>query len=88
METKPRQNRWIIVWLAVLTLILLWDLSLRLTPAIRAEGTAPLSNIGRYQITCWAAQSGRGYHHSGYYILDTTTGKIVDQGREAHGPGE
>jgi hypothetical protein len=45
--------------------------------------------IGRYQISSWAAQTGNaGYHHSGYYILDTVTGDVVDQSMEVHGPEE
>lgn len=48
----------------------------------KAEG-----DIGRYQISSWASYSGEKVHHSGYYIMDTTTGKIVDQGHEIHGIG-
>ena len=45
--------------------------------------------IGRYQIISWAAQTGNaGFHHSGYYILDTVTGEVVDQKLEMHGPEE
>lgn len=45
--------------------------------------------IGRYQITSWAAQTrSAGFHHSGYYILDTVTGKVVGEKNEVHGPEE
>ena len=34
--------------------------------------------VGRYQIAAWGATRGDSYR-SGYYVLDTTTGKVVDQ---------
>jgi len=40
--------------------------------------------IGRYQISSWAASVGTYGHHSGYFIVDTTTGKVVDSHEEAH----
>jgi len=39
---------------------------------------------GRYQISAWAAQISTGYHHSGYYIVDTVTGKVIESKSEAH----
>jgi len=36
------------------------------------------SDVGRYQIAAWGASRGDGYR-SGYYVLDTRTGKVVDQ---------
>lgn len=41
--------------------------------------------VGRYQISAWASYSGARVHHSGYYVLDTVTGKVVDKGHEIHG---
>ena len=41
---------------------------------------------GRYQISSWAAQSGRAICYSGYYVLDTVTGKVKDRSTEAHIP--
>lgn len=43
--------------------------------------------IGRYQISSWAAYAGEKVHHSGYFVLDTATGKVVDRGHEIHGIG-
>jgi hypothetical protein len=40
--------------------------------------------IGRYQISSWAASIGTYGHHSGYFIVDTTTGKVVDSHEEGH----
>lgn len=51
--------------------------------ASAAQGEA--GAIGRYQISAWASYSGERVHHSGYYVLDTVTGKIVDSGHEIHG---
>jgi len=42
------------------------------------------SSIGRYQITSWAAHGGGFMLHDGYYVLDTTTGKIVDRYEKIH----
>ncbi|UCE80087.1 MAG: hypothetical protein JSV13_05515 [Nitrospiraceae bacterium] len=42
------------------------------------------TQIGRYQISAWAAQAGARTHHAGYYVLDTVTGKIIDRGAEVH----
>lgn len=50
-----------------------------------AEGEQ--SAIGRYQIAAWGSYSGERVHHSGYYVLDTVTGRIVDQGHSVHGIG-
>jgi len=50
-------------------------------PAGAAKGN---EDIGRYQVSAWAAQSGTYTHHNGYYIIDTTTGKVVDSKAEIH----
>lgn len=42
------------------------------------------SQTGRYQISSWAASIGTYGHHSGYYVVDTATGKIFDSHEEAH----
>lgn len=42
------------------------------------------SEVGRYQISAWAAQAGARTHHNGYYIIDTATGKMIDSGAEIH----
>jgi hypothetical protein len=35
------------------------------------------NQVGRYQIAAWGATRGDSYR-AGYYVLDTTTGKVVD----------
>lgn len=42
------------------------------------------SQIGRYQISSWAASIGTYGHHNGYFVVDTATGKIFDSHEEAH----
>jgi hypothetical protein len=39
---------------------------------------------GRYQITSWAAHGGGYIIHDGYYVLDTTTGKVIDRHEKIH----
>lgn len=41
-------------------------------------------DIGRYQISSWASYSGARVHHSGYFVLDTTTGEVVESHHEIH----
>ena len=70
-------DRSLLVGLVLLAaLLLLW-------PVV---GTAvPDGGVGRYQISSWASYAGERVHHSGYYIIDTATGKVVDRGHEIHG---
>jgi hypothetical protein len=35
------------------------------------------SEVGRYQIAAWGATKGDSYR-TGYYVLDTRTGKVMD----------
>jgi len=70
---------WVVLLAALLLLtsIVLW------WPRL---GTAqPGAEVGRYQISSWASYAGERIHHSGYYIIDTTTGKVMDRGHEIHG---
>ena len=63
-------------------------LLLNFTNGMFSSGTAEAvkgnEDIGRYQIAAWSAQSGPRSHHSGYYIIDTTTGKVIDSKSEVH----
>lgn len=40
--------------------------------------------VNRYQISAWASPIGTFGHHSGYYIIDTVTGKLSDKHEEVH----
>ncbi len=63
-------------------------LLLNFTHGIFSSGTAEAvkenEDIGRYQISSWASPSGPRIHHSGFYIIDTTTGKVVNSKSEVH----
>jgi hypothetical protein len=41
--------------------------------------------IGRYQISAWASPSKGSIQFSGYYVIDTTTGKMVAKHSERLG---
>jgi len=75
-------DRWttIALWIIALMLILNFAQGLVTTRSAEAVGETP----GRYQITSWAAHGGGFLAHQGYYILDTVTGKVVDQHSEPH----
>jgi hypothetical protein len=49
-----------------------------------ADAEQEQNGIGRYQVSAWGAYSGERVHHSGYYVVDTVTGKIVDRGHSTH----
>ena len=38
--------------------------------------------VGKYQISSWAAHGGATTVHIGYYVVDTSTGKVVDRKAE------
>ena len=54
-------------------------------PGSQWASEGDIGQIGRYQISSWGAYSGAEVSHSGYYIVDTTTGRVVDRGNEIHG---
>lgn len=72
-----------------LLIILMILLSLSLTSNFFTSRSAMAEKgqeqVGRYQVSAWASYSGSRVHHSGYYIVDTVTGKIVEKGHEIHG---
>ncbi len=67
--------------IAVLLLMNLFTGALSSRPAT-AEQTG--DHVKRYQISAWASSIGTYGHHSGYYVLDTTTGKVVDKHEDIH----
>jgi len=70
--------------LTVIAVLLLLNLFAGILPGGNAVAQKGAEDIGRYQITSWAAQAGAFTHHNGYYIIDTTTGKVVDRKSEVH----
>lgn len=76
------------VWVVAAIIILLTAGGVFLATSVApnaAQAQGQQGEIGRYQISAWASYSGARVHHSGYYVLDTVTGKVVDQGHEIHG---
>ena len=70
--------------LSIIALLLLLNLMYVVFSVSTAEAVKKSDEIGRYQISAWAAQVSTGYHHSGYYIVDTVTGKVIDSKSETH----
>ncbi len=48
----------------------------------QAQAVPDNSGRGRYEISSWAAYIGTYGLHSGYYILDTVSGKVVEAHRD------
>ncbi len=64
--------------LCIIALLLFLDLAHSLFTSRPAMAVSGNGEIGRYQIGAWATQgAGAVASHTGYYILDTTTGKVV-----------
>lgn len=70
--------------LLVLSLLFFLGVAGAAFTSVLAGGDSPQSEIGRYQLSAWASFSGGRVYHSGYYILDSSTGKVVDKGHEVH----
>jgi hypothetical protein len=70
--------------LGIIVLLLLLNFVQGLVSTKNAAADKGDTETGRYQISAWAAQTSVGYHHSGYYIVDTATGKVVDSKAEVH----
>jgi len=70
------------VMLSIIAILLLLNF---LQGGVTLSAEADKNNeTGRYQISAWAAQIATGYHHSGYYIVDTATGKVIENKSETH----
>ena len=70
--------------LSAVALLLLLNFANGIFSSGTAEAVKGNEDIGRYQISSWAANSGPRMHHSGFYIIDTTTGKVTDSKSEIH----
>jgi len=71
------------VMLGLIAVLLFLNLVSGLLPvrSAKAEQNGP---VNRYQISAWASAIGTYGHHSGYYVVDTTTGEVVSKKEEAH----
>lgn len=70
--------------LTVIAVLLFMNFLCSAFPVGPANAVKGNEEIGRYQVASWAAQSGAYTHHSGYYIIDTITGKVIDSKAEVH----
>lgn len=77
-------DRWSKVALWIIAVMLVLNFVHRVLIARPALAVNDGSGIGRYQITSWSAFTGGITFHSGYYILDTVTGKVADKRVDAH----
>jgi len=78
-----KTDRYMKIVLSLIAVFLFLNLVAGLFPSRTA--VAEVGSAGRYQISAWAAQVGSlGGHHSGYYVLDTITGKVVESHEDAH----
>ncbi len=71
------------VILMIIAALLFLNLVSTLMP-VRTATAQHEGQINRYQISAWAAHTGGYGHHAGYYVLDTVTGKVVDQKEQVH----
>lgn len=72
------------ILLGIIALLLLMNFMQGLFSANTASAEKESEQVGRYQIAAWAARSGQTSHHSGYYVVDTVTGKVVERKAETH----
>ena len=80
-----KTNRTLILALGVATFLLATNIVVYIFHAQPAAAAKETDLIGKYQISSWAAQTGSYAGYSGYYIIDTTTGRVVDQKQDKYG---
>ncbi len=72
------------VVLSVIAVLLFLNLFVGLFPMRPAIASPQVEGVNRYQISAWASSIGTYGHHSGYYVIDTVTGKLVDKHEDVH----
>jgi len=72
------------VGLWILGILFLLNLAVTVLEPQTAYAKKDTDPVGRYQITSWALSTGGMSHYTGYYVLDTATGKIIDKFSELH----
>jgi hypothetical protein len=75
---------WLKAALWIIAVMLVLNFAHRILIARPAQAIGTADQIGRYQITAWSSYTGGVSYHSGYYILDTVTGKVVGAQVDAH----
>ncbi len=79
-----KADSFIKVVLSLIAALLFLNLVNGLLATRQATAEQPASLIGKYQISSWASSIGTYGHHNGYYVLDTTTGKVVETHEDIH----
>lgn len=74
------------LWAIIILLFL--NLFVTLFEPKTASAERDTNPSGRYQISSWALSTGGTSHYTGYYVIDTATGKIFDKRSEVHKQGE
>jgi hypothetical protein len=72
-----KNDRMTKVLLGIVSVLLLLNLLNSVLSSNAALAVSENEKRGRYQISAWAAQTEGSLVHSGYYVLDTATGKIL-----------
>ena len=83
-----KKNLLATIGLWAIAVLFLLNLFVTLFEPKTASAQKDISPIGRYQISSWALSTGGTTHYTGYYVLDTTTGKMIDKYKEVHKQGE
>jgi hypothetical protein len=65
------------IFLGIVSILLLINLLNSVLSSNPALAVTRDEEKGRYQISAWAVQAEGVKVHSGYYVLDTATGKVV-----------
>jgi hypothetical protein len=85
-EAIMKTDRYTRIILSLVAVLLLLNLMSSMLTSGSVQAQENQNEVGRYEIAAWAATSGPLGHHSGYYVLDTMTGKVIDKHFEVHGP--
>ncbi len=70
--------------LCLIALLLFLNLATGFFGSRSAQAVPETVGRGKYQISSWSTGIGTYGYHIGYYVLDTTTGRVVDSRDETH----
>ena len=77
-------DRFTKVILCIVAVLLFLNFAQKLLDSKPVFAASENSTPGRYQISSWAGHGGGFILHEGYYVVDTSTGKIVDSHEKIH----
>ena len=72
------------VLLGIVSILLLLNVLNNVFSSKPALAVSEDENKGRYQISAWGVQPQNAEPRSGYYVLDTATGRVVASKTEVH----